>query len=37
MRPQISHRLKVFENILLERIFGPVKEEVKGDWKKTAK
>jgi len=29
--------LKVFENRVLREIFGPIKKEVTGDWKKTSK
>jgi hypothetical protein len=29
-----EHRLKVFENRVLRRIFGPKRDEVKGDWRK---
>jgi hypothetical protein len=29
-----EHRLRVFENKLLRRIFGPKKEEVTGSWKR---
>jgi hypothetical protein len=29
-----KHRLRVFENSMLRRIFGPEKEEVMGDWGK---
>jgi hypothetical protein len=29
-----EHRLRVFENRMLRRIFGPKREEVTGDWKK---
>jgi hypothetical protein len=29
-----EHRLKVFENRMLRRIFGPKKDEVTGDWGK---
>jgi hypothetical protein len=29
-----EHRLKVFENRLLRRIFGPVRDEVMGEWRK---
>jgi hypothetical protein len=31
-----EHRLKVFENRTLRRIFGPVRDEVIGGWSKTA-
>jgi hypothetical protein len=31
-----EHRLRVFENRMLKRIFGPKKEEVAGRWSKTA-
>jgi hypothetical protein len=27
-----EHRLRVFENRVLRRIFGPKRDEVKGDW-----
>jgi hypothetical protein len=29
-----EHRLRVFENRVLRRIFGPKKDEVKGQWRK---
>jgi uncharacterized membrane protein len=29
-----EHRLRVFENRLFRRIFGPKRDEVTGDWKK---
>jgi hypothetical protein len=29
-----EHRLRVFENRVLRRIFGPKREEVMGDWRK---
>jgi hypothetical protein len=29
-----EHRLSVFENRVLRRIFGPTTEEVKGGWRK---
>jgi hypothetical protein len=29
-----EHRLKVFENRVLRRIFGPKQDEMKGDWRK---
>jgi hypothetical protein len=29
-----EHRLKVFENRVLSRIFGPKRDEVKGEWRK---
>jgi hypothetical protein len=29
-----EHRLRVFENRVLRRIFGPKRDEVKGDWRK---
>jgi hypothetical protein len=29
-----QHRLRVFENRLLRRIFGPKSDEVTGEWKK---
>jgi hypothetical protein len=29
-----EHRLKVFENRVLRRIFGPKREEVTGEWRK---
>jgi hypothetical protein len=28
-----EHRLRVFENRLLRRIFGPKRDEVTGDWR----
>jgi len=29
-----EHRLRVFENRVLKRIFGPKRDEVKGEWRK---
>jgi hypothetical protein len=29
-----QHRLRVFENRVLRRIFGPKRDEVTGDWRK---
>jgi hypothetical protein len=29
-----DHRLRVFENRVLKRIFGPRRDEVTGDWRK---
>jgi hypothetical protein len=29
-----EHRLKVFENRVLRRIFGPKRDEVTGEWRK---
>jgi hypothetical protein len=29
-----QHRLRVFENRVLRRIFGPRMDEVKGEWRK---
>jgi hypothetical protein len=29
-----EHRLRVFENRVLRRIFGPKKDEVTGEWRK---
>jgi hypothetical protein len=29
-----EHRLRVFENRLLRRIFGPKRDEVMGEWRK---
>jgi hypothetical protein len=29
-----EHRLRVFENRLLRRIFGPKRDEVTGEWRK---
>jgi hypothetical protein len=29
-----EHRLRVFENRVLSRIFGPKRDEVKGEWRK---
>jgi len=29
-----EHRLRVFENLVLRRIFGPEKDEVTGEWRK---
>jgi hypothetical protein len=30
----IAHRLRVFENRVLRRMFGPKRDEVTGDWRK---
>jgi hypothetical protein len=30
----IHHRLRVFENRMLRRIYGPKKDEVMGSWRK---
>ena len=30
-----EHRLRVFENRVLKRMFGPKRDEVTGEWKKT--
>jgi hypothetical protein len=32
-----EHRMRVFENRVLRRIFGPRKDEVTGDWRKLRK
>ena len=29
-----EHRLRVFENRVLRRVFGPKRDEVTGEWKK---
>jgi hypothetical protein len=29
-----DHRLRVFENRVLRRMFGPIRDEVTGDWRK---
>jgi hypothetical protein len=29
-----EHRLRVFENTVLRRMFGPKREEITGEWKK---
>jgi hypothetical protein len=29
-----KHRLRVFENRVLRRLFGPKRDEVKGEWRK---
>jgi hypothetical protein len=29
-----GHRLRVFENRVVRRIFGPKRDEVTGDWRK---
>jgi uncharacterized membrane protein len=29
-----EHRLRVFENSVLRRMFGPKRDEVMGDWRK---
>jgi hypothetical protein len=30
----MGHRLRVFENRVLRRIFGPKRDDVTGDWRK---
>jgi hypothetical protein len=30
----VEHRLRVFENRVLRRIFGPKRDEVMGEWRK---
>jgi hypothetical protein len=30
----MEHRLRVFENMVLRRIFGPKRDEVTGDWRR---
>jgi hypothetical protein len=32
-----EHRLRVFENRVLRRIFGPKRDEVTGDWRRLHK
>ena len=32
--PREERRLRVFENMVLRRVFGPKKDEVTGEWKK---
>jgi hypothetical protein len=32
--PREEHRLRVFENSVLRRIFGPKRDEVTGEWRK---
>jgi hypothetical protein len=32
-----GHRLRVFENRVLRRIFGPKRDEVTGEWRKLHK
>jgi hypothetical protein len=34
LMPREEHRLRVFENRVLRRIFGPRRDEVTGDWRK---
>jgi hypothetical protein len=34
MKFQEEHRLRVFENRVLRRLFGPKRDEVTGDWRK---
>jgi hypothetical protein len=34
LKYEISHRLRECENWVLEKIFGPKREEVMGDWRK---
>jgi len=34
LTPREEHRLRVFENRLLRRIFGPMRDMVKGEWRK---
>jgi hypothetical protein len=31
-----EHKMRVYENRMLRRIFGPKEDEVTGGWKKTA-
>jgi hypothetical protein len=31
---RVEHRLRVFENRVLTRIFGPKRDEVTGEWRK---
>jgi hypothetical protein len=33
--PVEEHRLRVFENRVLRRIFGPKRDEIKGEWRKS--
>jgi hypothetical protein len=37
LRDHVSHRVRVFENRVLRRIFGPNKDEVTGYWRKLHK
>jgi len=30
----VEHRLKVYENRVLRKIFGPYRDDVTGDWRK---
>jgi len=32
-----EHRLRVFENTLLRKVFGPKRDEVTGEWRKLHK
>jgi hypothetical protein len=32
--PREEHRLRVFENRVLRRIFGPKRDEMTGEWRK---
>jgi hypothetical protein len=34
LRPVITNKLRVFENRVLRRIFGPKRDEVTGSWRK---
>jgi hypothetical protein len=34
LSPREEHRLRVFENRVLRRIFGPKRDEVTGEWRK---
>ena len=34
MGVKLVHRLRVFENRVLRRIFGPKRDEVTGEWRK---
>jgi hypothetical protein len=34
LTPREEHRLRVFENRVLRRIFGPKRDEVTGEWRK---
>jgi len=34
LTPREEHRLRVFENRVLRRMFGPMRDEVTGEWRK---
>jgi hypothetical protein len=34
LTPREEHRLRVFENRVLRRVFGPKRDEVRGEWRR---